>query len=220
MPDAGSTLDATITAVINGETYISSSGIGNQIATNTSITLQNITTPHRSFTIQTGNTAFTGTTALDLSNQVNADAIAKAFQDALGLTDAPSKLSFQVGLKTTDSLGVRLGSVEASAIYGANLPKVDTQANASAAGNAVDSALVKAISARADVGALQSRFDFASVNIQSALQNQDAARSSLLDADIAAESTEYATFQVQVQAGISVLAQANQLPQNLLDLLR
>ncbi len=218
-PQNGS-LDATITAVINGETYISSSGIGNQIATNTSITLQNITTPHRSFTIQTGNTAFTGTTALDLSNQVNADAIAKAFQDALGLTDAPSKLSFQVGLKTTDALGVRLGSVQASAIYGANLPKVNTQANASAAGNAVDAALVKVISARADVGALQSRFDFASVNIQSALQNQDAARSALLDADIAAESTEYATYQVQVQAGISVLAQANQLPQNLLDLLR
>ena len=218
-PQNGS-LDATITAVINGETYVSSSGIGNQIATNTSITLQNLTTPYRSFTIQTGNTAFTGTTALDLSSQVNADAIAKSFQDALGLSDAPSKLTFQVGLKTTDSLGVRLDSVAATSIYGVNLPKVDTQANAASAGIVVDAALVKVISARASVGALQSRFDFASVNIQSALQNQDAARSELLDADIAAESTSYATYQVQVQAGISVLAQANQLPQNLLDLLR
>ncbi|MFN7186021.1 MAG: flagellin [Alphaproteobacteria bacterium] len=41
-----------------------------------------------------------------------------------------------------------------------------------------------------------------------------------MDADIASESTDYATYQVQVQAGISVLAQANQLPQNLLQLLQ
>ena len=218
-PSNGS-LDAVVKAVINGETYISSSGIGSQILTNTSLTLQNISTPWRSVTIQTGNTAFTGTTALDISSEVNAKAITKLFEDALGLTGAPSKLTFQVGLKTTDSLGVKLGSVTSNAIYGTVLPKVNTQANATAAGNTVDAALVKVISARAEVGALQSRFDFASVNIQSALQNQDAARSALLDADIAAESSEYATYQVQVQAGISVLAQANQLPQNLLDLLR
>ncbi len=218
-PSNGS-LDAIVTAVINGETYRSSSGIGSQILTNSSLTLQNISTPWRSITIQTGNTAFAGTTALDLSSEANANAITKVFEDALGLTDAPTKLSFQVGLKTTDSLGVKLSSVTTDSIFGVNRPKVDSQVNASAAGQVIDSALVKAISARAQVGALQSRFDFASVNIQSALQNQDAARSELLDADIAAESTDYATYQVQVQAGISVLAQANQLPQNLLDLLR
>ncbi|MFN7452310.1 MAG: flagellin [Alphaproteobacteria bacterium] len=218
-PSNGS-LDALVTAVINGETYRSASGIGSQILTNTSLTLQNISTPWRSVTIQTGNTAFTGTTALDISSEANANAITKLFEDALGLSDAPSKLTFQVGLKTTDSLGVKLGSVTANAIYGNNLPKVDTQVNAAEAGKAVDVALVKVISARAAVGALQSRFEFASVNIQSALQNQDAARSELLDADIASESTDYATYQVQVQAGISVLAQANQLPQNLLQLLQ
>ncbi|MFO0110796.1 MAG: flagellin, partial [Alphaproteobacteria bacterium] len=218
-PSNGS-LDAVVTVVINGETYRSASGIGSQILTNTSLTLQNISTPWRSVTIQTGNTAFAGTTALDLSSEANANAITKLFEDALGLTDAPTKLSFQVGLKTTDSLGVKLSSVTTDSIFGVNRPKVDSQVNASSAGVVIDSALVKAISARAQVGALQSRFDFASVNIQSALQNQDAARSELLDADIAAESTDYATYQVQVQAGISVLAQANQLPQNLLQLLQ
>ena len=72
---------------------------------------------------------------------------------------------------------------------------------------------------RANVGALQSRFNFASANIESSIQNQDAARGVLLDTDVAAESTAYATNQVKLQAGISVLAQANQQLQSLLKLI-
>jgi len=51
------------------------------------------------------------------------------------------------------------------------------------------------------------------------VQNQGAARSNLLDTDVAATSTAFATAQVQLQAGIAVLAQANQLQQNLLKLI-
>ena len=76
------------------------------------------------------------------------------------------------------------------------------------------------MSLRADVGALQSRFSYATDAIQSSLENQDAARGTFLDTDVSAESTAYASAQVQLQAGISVLAQANQLPQNLLKLLQ
>jgi len=55
--------------------------------------------------------------------------------------------------------------------------------------------------------------------VESSIQNQDAARGVLLDTDVAAESTSFATSQVQLQAGIAVLAQANLLPQNLLKLI-
>ena len=83
----------------------------------------------------------------------------------------------------------------------------------------IDAAIDAVTSVRADVGALQSRFDFAAANVESSIQNQDAARGVLLDTDVAAESTAYATSQVQLQAGIAVLAQANLLPQNLLKLI-
>jgi flagellin len=63
-------------------------------------------------------------------------------------------------------------------------------------------------------------FWIATNSIQSSIENEDAARGSLLDTDVTYESTAYASARVQVQAGISILAQANQLPQNLLKLLR
>ncbi|MFN8929789.1 MAG: flagellin, partial [Alphaproteobacteria bacterium] len=197
-------------------------GIGNQIGTNTAIALQNLSDPTKSLTIVTGNTGIpsSATTALDLSTQANADATAKALQDAFGLTGAGAKLSFQVGNRASDTLGVQIASVGTTEIYGGATPSVNSLANASAAGSVIDAALVKVTSARASVGALQSRFNFASANIQTSLQNQDAARGVLLDTDVAAESTAYATYQVQLQAGISVLAQANQLNQATLQLLQ
>jgi len=220
-PSAGN-VDAVFEAVVGGQTYRSFAGIGNQIGTNTAIALQNLSDPTRSLTIVTGNTGIpsSATTALDLSTQANADATAKAFQDAFGLTGAGAKLSFQVGNRATDTLGVQIASVGTTEIYNGATPLVNTLANAASAGSVIDAALVKVTSARASVGALQSRFNFASANIQTSLQNQDAARGVLLDTDVAAESTAYATYQVQLQAGISVLAQANQLNQATLQLLQ
>jgi flagellin len=72
---------------------------------------------------------------------------------------------------------------------------------------------------RADVGSLQSRFNYAANNLQTSIQNQDASRATYLDADISEESTNFSSAQVLMQASISVLAQANQMPQNLLKLI-
>jgi flagellin len=220
-PGAGN-VDAVLEAVVGGQTYRSFAGIGNQIGTNTAISLQNLSDPTKSLTIVTGNTGIpsSATTALDLSTQANADAVAKSLQDAFGLTGAGAKLSFQVGNRATDTLGVQITSISTTEIYNGATPLVNTLANAASAGSVIDAALVKVTSARASVGALQSRFNFASANIQTSLQNQDAARGVLLDTDVAAESTAYATYQVQLQAGISVLAQANQLNQATLQLLQ
>jgi flagellin len=94
-----------------------------------------------------------------------------------------------------------------------------TKASAAVAADTLDSAIDKVTAVRAEVGALQSRFNFAAANVESSISNQDSARGVLLDTDIAAESTAFSTAQVQLQAGISVLAQANQLQQNLLKLI-
>jgi flagellin len=83
----------------------------------------------------------------------------------------------------------------------------------------VQTALNTVTSLRANVGALEQRFTYASNALSSAAQNEGAAQSALLDTDVAATSTQFATSQVQLQAGIAVLAQANQLQQNLLKLI-
>ena len=71
---------------------------------------------------------------------------------------------------------------------------------------------------RSDIGAAQNRLTFASSNLSSAIENAEAARSTLLDLDVAAEISTFTAKQILVQTGVSMLAQANQLPQNLLRL--
>ncbi len=218
-PQFGGT-DARIEAVINGEKFVSRAGLGNQIGLNTVIALQGETSG-RAFSFVTGNAAIapSATTSLDLGTQAKADLIAKAIEDALGIGAGGTSLNFQVGVQASDSIGVKIDSIKSASLYGnANLD-ISTQAGAQAASAVLDAALVRVTAIRADVGALQSRLGFTTANLQTSVQNQDAARGTLLDTDVAAESTMYATAQVQLQAGISVLAQANQLPQSLLKLI-
>jgi flagellin len=219
-PAVGSS-DATFTAQVNGETYVGFSGIGSQININTTINLQSVTNPARVLTIMTGNAAIAGSTtvAMDLTTQAKADAVEAALKTAFGIDAGSAALQFQVGNTSAESLGVRIDSVETSNIYNGAALSVTTQANASAASTAIDAALARVTAIRADVGALQSRFDFTANILEVNVQNQDAARGVLLDTDVTAESTAYATAQVQLQAGIAVLAQANLLPQNLLKLI-
>ena len=125
-----------------------------------------------------------------------------------------------MGSAATDTIQVSLGSVATSSIYGGLNLSVDTAANATAAQPAIDKALRALTSARATVGAFESRFNFTSANLQTSIQNQDAARGTLLDTDVSTESTAFSSAQVQLQAGIATLAQANQLPQSLLKLLQ
>ncbi len=219
-PPQGAT-DALIEVYINGELYRSTGDIGNLIQINTQVTLQSVNNPQRSLSFVAGATAIvtSTTTALDLSNQTNADAIQKAFEDAFGITDAGARVNFQVGNASNEIIGVQVESVETENLYDSLDLNVSTLLAADEASTQLDIALDKALEARSNVGALQSRFAFASASIESGIQNLDAARSALLDTDIATESTAYANSQVKLQAGISVLAQANLQLQALLKLI-
>ncbi len=213
--------DAVFTAVINGESYESLNNIGSTFDNNTAIQLQSTTNPNNVLTIVTGGNdiASSNAVSIDVSSVDNAAAVTAAFQEAFGLNGETSSLSFQVGATSSDSISVAVGDTSTNSLFAGAQLDVLTQESAAIAADAIDVALNTVTSIRADVGALQSRFDFASANVESSIQNQDAARGALLDTDIAAESTAFATAQVQLQAGISVLAQANQLPQNLLKLI-
>ena len=95
-----------------------------------------------------------------------------------------------------------------------------SEANAQTALTSVDTALDTINAARAELGAVFSRLDAVSTNLASTIENYTAAKSRVQDADFAVESANLARTQVLQQAGISVLAQANALPQQVLALLQ
>ncbi|QXW18689.1 flagellin [Comamonas aquatica] len=85
---------------------------------------------------------------------------------------------------------------------------------------AMDGALKQVNSARAQLGAIQNRFESVVSNLATTSENLTASRSRILDADFAVETANLSSAQVLQQAGTAMVAQANQLPQNVLSLLR
>ena len=108
---------------------------------------------------------------------------------------------------TTDSLGIDTLSV-------------DTQANAWVALKKIDGAIDQVNNARADLGALQSRFENSVGSIESQVENLSASRGRIVDADFAKETANLSRTQILQQAGTAMVAQANQLPQGVLALLQ
>ena len=118
---------------------------------------------------------------------------------------------------TLTMAGINLG---ATAYTGAFSADVDTNANAVAALAQIKVAMDQVARDRASVGAYQSRLTYTSEQISVSKQNLSAATSRIQDVDVANESTEYARYNILVQSGTAMLAQANQLPQSVLKLLQ
>jgi flagellin len=131
-------------------------------------------------------------------------------------------LDFKVGTGTNlnaDEIEVSVGSLSTASL-GLRDVDITTQDNADMASVKLSAAIDALQTERANVGASQNRLDFAAANIATSQENQEAARSQLMDLDVAAEMSKFTSKQILVQAGTSMLAQANQLPQNLLSLFR
>src|SRR5690606_14971669 len=94
-----------------------------------------------------------------------------------------------------------------------------TASDAQLAIQALDGAIQQVDSTRADLGAIQNRFESTISNLQNIAENASAARGRIMDTDYAAESANLAKNQIMQQAGTAMLAQANQLPQAVLSLL-
>jgi len=137
-------------------------------------------------------------------------------------------LTFQIGANTTsnDSISVITTNM-ATATNIVNVTstaaKIDSTVTALGMGSVIDNldtALNTVNSTRATFGATQSRFDAIISNLQVSVENQTAARSRIMDADFAAETANLSRAQILQQAGNAMVAQANQLPQQVLALLR
>ena len=97
---------------------------------------------------------------------------------------------------------------------------ISTAAGAQTALGTIDSALAQISGSRAALGAYQNRFDSVITNLQTTSENISASRSRIQDADFAAETANLSRAQILQQAGTAMVAQANQLPQGVLALLR
>jgi flagellin len=137
-------------------------------------------------------------------------------------------LTFQIGANTTsdDTITVSTNNMTSdstiSAITGSG-SAIDRNATAGAIADvigSIDDALDTINNTRATFGATQSRFDAVISNLQQAVENQSAARSRIMDADFAQETAALSRSQILQQAGNAMVAQANQLPQQVLSLLR
>ena len=124
-----------------------------------------------------------------------------------------------VGGAGSADIGFAAGTIALNAQTLANA-NVLTVANANATIAAVDSALTTVSSFQSQLGAVQNRFTSTVSNLQAISQNLQASRSTIQDADFAAETANLTKSQVLQQAGISVLAQANAAPQSILKLLQ
>jgi flagellin len=122
--------------------------------------------------------------------------------------------TFQVGPNNGDTLTVT--TVAVTTVAG----DITTAANASTALAAIDVNLDTITTNRANYGAAMSRFSFAIANLQITGENQSAARGRIMDADFAQETANMSRAQILQQAGTAMVAQANQLPQQVLQLLR
>ena len=137
-------------------------------------------------------------------------------------------LVFQVGANTTvdDTISVDTTDMTANsditAVTG-TAAVIDSSATAGAIATVIDNidtALDTVNNTRATFGATQSRFDAVIANLQQGAESQSAARSRIMDADFATETSNLSRAQILQQAGNAMVAQANQLPQQVLSLLR
>jgi flagellin len=132
--------------------------------------------------------------------------------------------AFSVTSDAADSAGSIVGvgadtAVASTATY-VSAVNISTESGSLAALDVIDGALDRINSIRGDLGALQNRFEFTVSNLTGTTENLQAARSRIIDADFAKETAALARSQILQQAGISVLAQANAQPQNILALLQ
>ena len=116
--------------------------------------------------------------------------------------------------------GLGITSAQVTEELGIDEIDIGTQSGAWAAIKHIDAAIDQVNSARADLGALQTRFEKSIENIDIMNENISAARGRIVDADFASETANLSRAQILQQAGTAMVAQANQLPQQVLSLLQ
>jgi len=243
---AGTTI-TTFTAITAGSVYINGTDIGALTAGTAAVDRGNdMAAAINAVSDRTGVTASadvtTGAVALTASDGRNitieqADTVtgvitglglAGSTANSTSTTRATVTLSssnasgIKIGGNAEANAGLTAGSTAATVTVGAGVSSIDisTAGGATSALDIIDAALARVDGERASLGAIQNRLESTMSNLGSITENVSAARSRVLDADFAAETAAMTRAQILQQAGVSMLAQANSAPQNVLSLLQ
>jgi flagellin len=241
--NANQTIDLTIgnyqtnsssqTAVATVATTTSGSSQGAGAAAQVStFTIANAVAVGDSFTLTVGDKSFTHTvTALASTAELTRDAVFAAMIAGIGTvagvgsstTTADSGAKVQTFTASSTAFGSNSFNISSGAgglLTGIKDSSITTAANANSAVGAVSTALATVNAGRSEMGATMNRLQYAADNLANVARNATESRGRVMDADYAKETTELARTQIIAQAGTAMLAQANQMKQTVLSLLK
>ena len=225
MKDGNEELSKSVTLSAGKTSFIAVDGSGNSVYT---------ASGESSITVTSSATGIEGQiSGFTISITDNTGAVRKSANAALDAFDETlraqnksddNSINLQVGTKANQTIKVGLTDMKAQALglQGKNNDtiQVGNQEQANAAINVLDAAIQKALDQQTTIGAVQSRLEYTQSNLTTASENVTAAESTIRDADMAKEMTNYTKNNVLLQAAQSMLAQANQSSSNVLSLLQ
>ncbi|MBF0308515.1 MAG: flagellin FliC [Magnetococcales bacterium] len=180
----------------------------------------------RELAVQSANSTYNTSDRLSLDKEVQAllqevDRISSQveFNKQALLDGTYTNKQFQIGAFSGQIISINIQGAGFNGLSTLSQVTISTVTGANSAMRIIDAALSSIADMRASLGAVQSRFESVVANLSNVVENMSAARSRIMDADIAAETATLTRDAILQQAGTAVLAQANQQPQLALQLL-
>ena len=190
--------------------------------------VSNILIRMREISVQAVNGSLTSTdrgylnTEFDnLRSEITRIANVTEFNGATLLNSSSNNFSFQVGIKNNDNSLITISLSDVRAANGLSLDtnRITGQTAAQTSITDIDTALQSVSEMRSSIGAAQNRLNTTIVNLSASIENLTAANSRIRDVDVAKATSNMTREQILVQAGVSVLSQANTAPQTALQLI-
>jgi flagellin len=164
------------------------------------------------------NTLDFSTMGIKISTDSNFDVSAQDF-DGLTITTTGSSATFQLGADASQSMSISISDMDAAALS-VNALDVSTHSAAESTITTINTAITTVSTQRSQLGAYQNRLEHSINNLTTSSENLTAAESRVRDVDMAKEMMEFTKNNILNQAATAMLAQANQTPQSVLQLLR
>ena len=222
---ANSQSSAAFSTVIGTNSYIGKDVAGDTVATADTTNALSISAGSSSVKNQISGITISVTNTKG-AVQKSANAVLDNFSESIRAQNksTDNAMVLQVGTKANQSIKVGLTDMRAEALglqssSGANI-QIGTQQQANAAISVLDNAVSKALDQQTTIGSIESRLEYTSANLTTASENVQSSESTIRDANMAKEMTEYTKNNVLMQAAQSMLAQANQSSSSVLSLLQ
>ncbi len=222
---ANSQSSAAFSTEIRTNSYIGKDVAGDTVATADTTNALTISAGGSSVTNQISGITISVTNTKG-AVQKSANAVLDNFSESIRAQNksTDNAMVLQVGTKANQSIKVGLTDMRAEALglqssSGANI-QIGTQQQANAAISVLDNAVAKALDQQTTIGSIESRLEYTSANLTTASENVQSSESTIRDANMAKEMTDYTKNNVLMQAAQSMLAQANQSSSSVLSLLQ